>query len=502
MQKVDLLVENGYVVERGRRIDPGPDVLRIDARRHVVIPGLVSGHSRVTLDPLPGFNVPSDSGQDRHAREVARVAAHGEESVICAAFSGALRAVQAGTTCLVESHASPGFVPGATRRLREVLLTIGLRALVSYRVSGAEGEDALAAALESTREGAVYGGTEQLRFAVGAAHPNDVDDEVLGRLAEIIKTFETPFHCEVGTRAGEKGAVKRLEKAGLLGPSTVLRVGSAISDADAKKVRESGTHAVYVPTGDIDAGVRTPLGHIQGGALGTDAAAPDVLAQARLAWRLLNAADPKRENEATTPDTVLELVASGHRLASQIFGIPFGTLDEGCAADIVILDYLPAWPLNPATVAHHVVCGFDTARVRSVMVDGRWLLRDGAFGTLDADDLVLQLHRGALDFWQGFAGSPFPGWEPEPEEEEEEEEEEEIFDEDGRDDQGDDSEEGADSEDGDDDASDEDGDEGNEDDVSDDDVSDDEVDGDDVDGDDEEEDEEKIPDDPFGAGIF
>ena len=84
---MDLLIENGYVVERGRRLDVGPDVQRIDARRQIVIPGLVSAHSRVTLDPLPGFRVPSDAGQDRHTREVARAAAHGEESVICTAFS-------------------------------------------------------------------------------------------------------------------------------------------------------------------------------------------------------------------------------------------------------------------------------------------------------------------------------------------------------------------------------------------------------------------------------
>ena len=80
---------------------------------------------------------------------------------------------------LAASQTSIGIDDGASRRLREVLLTVGLRALVGYRAASDEGDDALAAALDANTEAAIYGGADQLRFSVATGDVGGFDAKTL-----------------------------------------------------------------------------------------------------------------------------------------------------------------------------------------------------------------------------------------------------------------------------------------------------------------------------------
>ena len=229
MKRGNVLVENGVISETGRRLNPRGDVFRVDARGRVVIPGLVSAHTNIALDPFPGLVTAAESGTDHVGRLRARAAAHDEASVICATFAGALRALQVGTTCIIDSHASPSFVDGSTQRLREVLLTIGLRAMVGYRVSAGEEGDALAAAVEATRNAAIYGGSELMRFSVNAGNLLELTDGTLGELAAIAKETDSPFAAEIGNSESEAKESKRRHKAS---PVDRLKKGRAARTAD------------------------------------------------------------------------------------------------------------------------------------------------------------------------------------------------------------------------------------------------------------------------------
>ena len=43
------------------------------------------------------------------------------------------------------------------------------------------------------------------------------------------------------------------------------------------------------------------------------------------------------------------MLAGGHRLAAALFGLPFGKLDAGAPADLVVLEYAAPTPLHAAT---------------------------------------------------------------------------------------------------------------------------------------------------------
>ena len=106
-------------------------------------------------------------------------------------------------------------------------------------------------------------------------------------------------------------------------------------------------------------------------ALGTDGMDQDMLAEARAAF--LKMREAGREDAY---GAALEMLAGGHRLAAALFGIPFGKLDVGGPADLVVLDYRPPTRLHSDNLAGHVLFGVDRSHVRSVLVAGRWVVSD------------------------------------------------------------------------------------------------------------------------------
>jgi cytosine/adenosine deaminase-related metal-dependent hydrolase len=71
-------------------------------------------------------------------------------------------------------------------------------------------------------------------------------------------------------------------------------------------------------------------------ALGTDSIDGDMLAEARAAYLKMRDTGRSDAMEAT-----VQLLAGGHRLGAALFGLPFGKLDGGAPADLVVLDYTP-----------------------------------------------------------------------------------------------------------------------------------------------------------------
>src|SRR5204863_1466090 len=130
-------------------------------------------------------------------------------------------------------------------------------------------------------------------------------------------------------------------------------------------------------------------------ALGTDGIDQDVLAEARAAF--LKMREAGREDASAA---VMDLVAGGHRLAAALFGLPFGKLDSGVPADLVVLDYRPPTPITSDNLAGHVAFGLDRSHVRSVMVAGRWVVRDRLVTALHAGATFARAREVAPDLWQ------------------------------------------------------------------------------------------------------
>jgi cytosine/adenosine deaminase-related metal-dependent hydrolase len=402
VEAADLLVEDGRVARKGWRLAAPRDAEIVDARGRILMPGLVN--ARVRLDASFARTLPMPPARPE---DVERLQAAGtEETAICAAFSVGIEAMRAGCTTLFCVHDAAGFVRGALGRMRDVMSTIGLRSTVACALRGGPEAGATEDVLREAREAASFGSDGKTAFVLGLGDAAAIADPALAALAEAAGRSETPLSGVIGLRSDAAADVARLRKAGLLRRRSVLLCLGPLPGAERDALAAEGVTLVRSPWAEAHFGRRSPA-RLEGGpgaALGTDAGRPDLFEEARAAF-----ARAREAGEPVTAQNVVAMLAQAARIASDAFRTRLGSFEPGAAADLLVLDYRPAAPLNPESVCQHVLFGLSSACVQHVMVDGHLVVRDRLIANVDVRNLFRQTQRGALDLWQRAFRTEYPG---------------------------------------------------------------------------------------------
>jgi 5-methylthioadenosine/S-adenosylhomocysteine deaminase len=402
VEAADILVADGRIARKGWRLHAPADAEIIDARGRIICPGLVNAHVRLDASFARTMPFPSAAPADVEKLQAVET----EESVIAAAFAVGIEAARAGCTSLFNFHDGPGFVRGSLARIRDVMSTIGLRMTAACGLTSRLSDDGLASALLESRDAATFGCGGRTAFVLGAGDLARIPDSAIETLAEAGRRYQTPIHATIGSGADAAAEIARLRAAGLLRPHSILLLLQPIGAAEAERLSKEGVTLVHSPSAEA-ATARPPRSLAEfatAGALGTDAGRPDLFEEARLAFSRARAA-----GDSVAPRDVVALLARGTSLASEIFKTRLGSFEPGSAADLVVLDYRPTVPLNPATLCHHVLFGLSSAAVQHVMVDGHMIVRDRTITNIDVRNLFRQTQRGALDLWQRMFATEFPG---------------------------------------------------------------------------------------------
>ena len=330
------------------------------------------------------------------------------DGVQAAAAAGALEGLLSGTTTVFDLHASPRAIEGSLSRVARGLSDVGLRAVISYAVSdrlGAmireEGLDEAASFVKRAR-GRIRGG-------FGAWSCDALSTDALDGIRHALEPSQALFQLHIAEDPEEdrrsqklyqRSSFERLKDTGLISERTVLAQAVHLSWPELSEVLSSGAWLVHSPrsnmasqTGTAQAG---KFGHRA--CLGTDTQSLDALAEAQAAWL--------RARDAGQPIDVLRYLANGHRLATLAFGMPVGPLREGAVADLVVFDYRSPTPLQPSTLQAHLVGGFSSRCVESVMVDGIWRLwarKPLAVNPIDVGEAAREAARAA---WSRMATLP------------------------------------------------------------------------------------------------
>ena len=395
VEQADLVVSDGRIVKKGGRLTPPAGAEIVDVRGRIILAGLVDAHVE-----LPAAYAAVLPDVDAATLENAQTA----ESVVCAVFAAALEAVRAGVTTLVVRNISPTCAEGSLTRVRDVLATLGIRFAASYGASDLTLATGGADGLVEARMAAAFGAAPRMRYLLGAAPLGRVSDGLLAALADLSRKSQAAPHVSVGfdgaTPESAHAELERLFAAGFVWTGGVVVCGSAVSSEDMTLVRGHGATPVVLPQSAASGGrVFQP-----GNAIGTGAGRPDLFEALRTAVAVAEAG-----GRGPTADEATALLGGGQALASKLFGMPFGTLDPGAPADLVVLDYRPASPLTDETASRHVLHGMSAAHVQHVLVDGRVVLRDRAFHRLETGRLARQLQRGGLDLVMRATSAAFPG---------------------------------------------------------------------------------------------
>jgi cytosine/adenosine deaminase-related metal-dependent hydrolase len=122
------------------------------------------------------------------------------------ALLGAVEALEAGTTAIVDHHASPSAIDGSLDVIAEACAEVGVRVVCCYEVTDRHGPEGAAAGLAETDRFLRAGG----RGMVGAHACLTLSDATLEAVVGLAADHGVGVHIHVGEDAVDSGAAERL----------------------------------------------------------------------------------------------------------------------------------------------------------------------------------------------------------------------------------------------------------------------------------------------------
>lgn len=374
VEVADLRVQGGRIVARGQ-VTPQPGDEVIDLTGHWVLPGLVSTHHHLFATLFRGLA--RAHGFEHEQRSFHRFARSLDlDDLQAAAAAGGLEGLMNGTTTVFDVTAAPKCVLGSLTRVAHGLNDVGLRAVMGCEISDRNGAVCREEALDET---STFGPRARGRFrgAVAFAHLGSLSDDALLGISSLIETTRLFSLGALGEDRREEGeAVRRFAKtpvarlldAGLVGGRTVLAHAVHLAWPELSSLLNLGAWLAHAARSNMasQTGLATAAKFGVRGCLATHTMSLDVLGEAQFA--------SLRATDSGQPIDALRFLANGHRLASELFGLPIGPLRENAAADLLVVDYQPPTPVDETNLAEHVLQGLSPRHIESVMVDGLWRL--------------------------------------------------------------------------------------------------------------------------------
>ncbi len=389
-----VLCEGGLItkVAPQKELEAAPARV-LDAHGKVVMPGFINAHMHFYSTMARGLGKAKPSREFREVLENLWWRLDKKLTLDDCYYSALLplvAAVRRGTTTLIDHHASPFAARGSLNRIAGAVKQVGLRACLCYELSDRDGAKVAQDGIDenvdfikrclSERDG-------QLKALFGLHASFTITDGTMQRAAEAGKALGAGFHVHTAEAKSDQDfneknfglrVVERLHRFGILGPKTIAAHCVHVNEREMDLLKETATAVAHNPQSNMNnaVGVADIIKMSEKGilvGLGTDAMTVNMLEEVRAALWVHHLA---RNNPSVGFMESLSTLASNNaKIANRYWEPKVGELKEGCAADIVLMDYYPPTPFNENTFLGHLGFGLSQSFVDTTICAGKVLMQ-------------------------------------------------------------------------------------------------------------------------------
>ena len=427
-----VLAEHAILIDQGvvKKIAPAEAFANeqhpvLDAGGKLVLPGLINAHMHFYSTFARGLY------KMRPAATFNEVLQHlwwkldkalTLEGVYISALVALLDGIRKGTTTFIDHHASPNAVRGSLQRIGEAVALSGLRASLCYEVSDRDGPNVAEEGIEENYQfiracrRRQADGDSRLRALFGLHASFTLSDQTLARCQEKAGELDSGFHVHVAEAKSDQdqclkehgtSIVERFKGLGILGPQSIFAHAVHVSDAELKDIAESGTAVVHNPQSNMNNAVgaadliRMNARGICVG-LGTDAMTCNMFEEVRAAVWLQKLASGNPS--AGFSEALGTLFTNNAKIADrQWTQEKLGRIEEGGAADIILVDYDPPTPLDEKSLFGHLCFGVAEASVDTTIAGGKILMKGKKLQVdIDEEQLAAHSRQLAAKVWEAF----------------------------------------------------------------------------------------------------
>ena len=403
LEGMSVAVGGGVIVELGSRhevLARNPGARHLELGNQALMPGLVNAHGHLAMALLRGLGE-SESLDDWLNNTIWPLEARwmDEDFVRDGTRLAVAEMVATGTTTASDMYYFPETAAlacrGAGFRLQATFPLIEIPNAYS-----ADFDECLSKGLALHDR---FRGDDLVTTCFGPHSAYTVDPARLRRVAVLADEIDADVHIHLHETEDEVAGALRsqggtwirvLDEVGLLTERLQAVHMTAVSDAEIDLVSERGVRIVHCPHSNMKlaSGICPVTKFLASGAtvgLGTDGAASnnalDMFAEARLAALLAKSAngDP---TVLPAADIIAMATLGGARTIG--LGDRIGSIEVGKRADLVAID-LDHPTMQPVNDPHAALVHADAgARVTHTFIDGQCVYENGAWNTLDIDEVL------------------------------------------------------------------------------------------------------------------
>jgi putative selenium metabolism protein SsnA len=422
-----VLIQEGKIAAVGRShvlVDEYPEEEQLDAGGKYCMPGNICAHTHFYGAFARGMAIPGKAPRD-FPQILKKLwwpldKALSEEDVRYSALVCLVDAIKHGTTTLIDHHASPNAIPGSLDIISEAVDQSGLRGVLCYEVTDRDGEEKARMGIEENvrfiqRVGADGIADGRIQGTFGLHASLTLSDKTLEACRSAVPD-DVGFHVHVAEHEADeydslakagKRVVDRLQEHGILGPRTIVAHAIHVDARELQILADTGTWVSHQPRSNMNNGVGAAEveGMLRIGipvCLGNDGFSNAMWEEWKTTYLLHKVwhRDPRR----MSADTVVELAVQNNASLASVFfpEAPPGKIELGAAADLILVDYHPTTPLTVGNLPWHIVFGFHESMVKTTIVAGEVLMRDGELLTLDEERITARSRELVPEVWERY----------------------------------------------------------------------------------------------------
>jgi len=452
-EKVDILIYNALIVTMNsekRVIDRGYIAIRdgviidvgvgdgvnkyssevvINGKKSVVIPGLQCAHTHfygLLLTGSPWFEKiepPTDFQQNLQRIWWALDVLLSYDEAYVSALMGSILFAHSGVTNFFDNISSPNTIDGVLDYIERGVNEIGIRGFISFEATQRRSDEEGFRGLLENERFIKKNNSDESKLVKGAFYVHasfTVKNELLVRAKELSDKYNAllAIHVEEGLvdvyhNIEHYGVrpVERLYKLGFLGPRTHLVHLVHTTNEELELVKKTCSHVAHNPMSNMlnavgVAKIPEMLKMNINVGLGNDGYIFDHFENMRATYLLHKVW--RRDPRVLTPIQVFEMATIN---VAKMFhqDMILGSIEPGKKADLVIIrPKSPNTPINSKTIYAHLINTFSSRDVDTVIVNGKFVLREGKLVNIDEEKSIEYVHRVVEKLWDKLISKGLP----------------------------------------------------------------------------------------------
>ncbi len=318
-----------------------------------------------------------------------------EETIRYSALSTAMAAAKAGSTFVIDHHASPNCIEGALDIIADAFDEVGVGHLLCYEVTDRDGQER---AEQGLLETARY--LEKRQGLVGLHASFTVGPDTLGSAVEIMSEFDAGAHIHLAEDKYDQEhclheyyqrVVSRLNEAGILESSKTILVHGLHLDAAERKLLNKKTCWLVQ---NMESNLKNKVGLFSGNnlgsniMLGTDGMHSDMLRSAKAAFFTGQIAD------TINFKTAYQRFRNVHNYLS------INNFTGDGENNLVVLDYDSPTEVTKENFTGHFVFGLSANHIRNVISKGRLIVENRKLLTVNEPEVLKEASKQARRLWK------------------------------------------------------------------------------------------------------